>query len=222
MFHPIGPQPPNVYWRRRALLVGVVFAVLLLAVLTAVALRGKKDAAVLASGSRTPGPSASPTLASTATATATATASATVASSSPASSGVPVACLPSQLTIVATTNAPTYPVGAQPVVELRVTNKGPQPCVQGLGDRQIEFRVFNGAARVWGSHDCKVDPTPDLETLIVGTTVAKTVTWSGYSSQPACAGTRQVVGVGAYTLSVYLSGTEGTTSQFAINPAPTG
>ena len=124
-------------------------------------------------------------------------------------------CVVSQLKLAAATDKPTYKIGEQPVVALQVTNTGAAPCSEALGDAQIEFKIYNGAARVWGSHDCKIDPTPDVETLPVNSTVAKTVTWSGYSSEPTC-GVRQRVGAGTYTLSAYLSGTASTPAQFAI------
>ena len=43
------------------------------------------------------------------------------------------------------------------------------------------------------------------------------VTWSGLTSQPKCAGTRQRVGAGTYTLYAVLSGKTGTAKQFTIS-----
>ena len=87
---------------------------------------------------------------------------------------------------------------------------------QNLADSQVELRVYNGAARVWGSHDCLVQPGTSVKTLVAGTTVGVQVTWSGLSSEPGCAGTRQRVGAGTYTLYPYLAGAQGATSQFSI------
>jgi hypothetical protein len=102
------------------------------------------------------------------------------------------------------------------VLILQVTNNGATNCTQDLADSQVELRVYNGAARVWGSHDCHVEPGAAVKTLVADTTVGVQVTWSGLSSQPGCAGTRQRVGAGTYTVYALLAGTQGTPAQFTI------
>jgi hypothetical protein len=122
-----------------------------------------------------------------------------------------------QLKIEAAAQAATYKVGDEPVVMLQVTNVGAANCTTDLADPKIVLLIYNGAARVWGSHDCKIQPGTDVETLVVGVTVAKAIQWSGLSSQPACAGTRQRVGPGIYTLYAQLDGVQGTPAQFTIS-----
>jgi hypothetical protein len=119
--------------------------------------------------------------------------------------------------VVAVTSKPDYTVGEQPVLELQVTNTGAQPCVQDLADSQIELKVYNGESRVWGSHDCLIQPGTNLRTLEVDTAVRVAITWSGLSSQPECAGTRQRVGAGTYTLYALLSGKTGKAAQFTMS-----
>jgi cytoskeletal protein RodZ len=213
MLHPVGSLPPRVYWRRRVVVLAVLLAVVFLFGLTVRTLGSSSDGAEA-------GPSTSvvshTTVPPPTTSTAATPPSATSTTAAPPSSSAAVVpCAIAQLKIAAATDKPTYKIGDQPVVVMQVTNPGPLPCTQALGDAQIEFRIYNGAARVWGSHDCKIDPTPDVETLPVNATVAKTVTWSGYSSETTC-GVRQRVGAGTYTLSTYLAGTVGATAQFAI------
>jgi hypothetical protein len=128
----------------------------------------------------------------------------------------PAACAGTALRISAVAGAATYKVGAQPVLMLQVVNPGPKPCVQDLADSQVELVVYNGESRVWGSHDCEVQPGKGLRTLAVGQAVRVSVTWSGLSSQPNCAGSRQRVGAGTYTLYARLSGHVGTAAQFSI------
>jgi hypothetical protein len=110
-----------------------------------------------------------------------------------------------------------YSVGDQPLLELQVTNTGAKPCVQDLADKQIELRVYNGESRVWGSHDCKIQPGTSDKTLSVAMPVRVAITWSGLTSQPGCAGTRQRVGAGTYTLYAKLSGKTGKVTQFTIS-----
>jgi len=110
----------------------------------------------------------------------------------------------------------TYAVGDQPVVSILVKNTSSQPCVQDLADPQIVLRVYNGESRVWGSHDCKIEPGTDDRTLMGGATVRISIVWSGLSSQPGCAGNRQRAGAGTYTLYASLGGHEGKAAQFTI------
>lgn len=98
-----------------------------------------------------------------------------------------------------------------------MTNTGTKPCVQDLADREVELRVYNGESRVWGSHDCKIEPGTNDRTLAVQTPVRVAITWSGLTSQPNCAGTRQRVGAGTYTLYAVLSGQTGKATQFSIS-----
>ncbi len=215
MLHPVGSLPPRVYWRRRVVLLAVILLVVLLTVITVHSLR-TTDAPSAAGASTTTATHSAPAPSTSVAPSSSAVDKTTPASTPPPSSAAAIAaCAPAQLKIAAATDKPTYKVGDQPVVAMQVTNTGAAPCTAALGDVQIEFQIYNGAARVWGSHDCKIDPTPDMETLPINTTVAKTLVWSGYSSQVGC-GTRQRVGAGTYTLNAYLSGQQGTPAQFAI------
>jgi hypothetical protein len=103
------------------------------------------------------------------------------------------------------------------VLGLLVTDIGRSPCVQDFSDRQVLLRVYNGESRVWGSHDCSVQPGSQLRTLAVGRPVRVEVAWSGLSSQPGCGGARQRVGAGTYTLYASLSGHDGTAASFTLS-----
>lgn len=231
MFHPVGPQPQSVYWRRRLMLFGSLAVVLVLILLTAkIATSQGSDAPAADARSHTPPPThaAGPlrtsaghrrTAARTAHAAAHASASPSSTPSTSASSAAPPPppCDPGQLSVAAVSSKPSYHVGEQPVLELQVTNHGSQPCVQDLADRQVELKVYNGESRVWGSHDCQIQPGTNERTLMVGLPVRVAITWSGLSSQPHCAGTRQRVGVGTYTLYATLSGHTGKATTFTIS-----
>jgi hypothetical protein len=124
--------------------------------------------------------------------------------------------MPADLSVAAMVGQPTYKVGDQPLLELQVTNVGSAPCVQDLADKAVELRVYNGESRVWGSHDCQIQPGTDDKTLAVQRPVQVAVTWSGLTSEPKCAGTRQRVGAGTYTLYAVLAGKTGKAKQFTI------
>ncbi|MDT4960215.1 MAG: hypothetical protein QOD31_4014 [Pseudonocardiales bacterium] len=214
MLHPIGTRPPAVYWRRR---LALFIALLVLVVLTAWVLRpggDKKQAAADTSPHSTPHSTshAAPT-----SAHPTSKHASTSAKASSTRSPVAAPCQAGALKVAAVVDKPSYRVGEQPMVLLQVTNTGSAPCVQNLADSQVELRVYNGESRVWGSHDCTVQAGVSDRTLAVGQPVRVSVVWSGLSSQPKCAGTRQRVGAGTYTLYALLSGKEGTAIQFSVS-----
>ncbi|HET6876577.1 MAG TPA: hypothetical protein VFH38_03525 [Jatrophihabitans sp.] len=152
-------------------------------------------------------------------ASSSASSSAPDAASSGASTSAapPARCQAKDLDIRAVVARPSYQVGQRPEVELQVTNTGTQPCVQDLADKQVVLKIYNGESRVWGSHDCQIEPGTDDRVLAVGSPVRVSITWSGLTSQPNCAGTRQRVGAGTYTLYASLSGHTGKAAQFTIS-----
>ncbi|MDT4912491.1 MAG: hypothetical protein QOC66_1619 [Pseudonocardiales bacterium] len=220
MFHPVGSQPPSVYWRRRLMVLGSIALVIVLIALTVKTMRSGGDAAAGGGASTTPNTrietSTSPvTRSSASTTTGSGPSSSTTAGGS--SSTAPDPCAAKDLSIAAVVGKPSYQVGDQPLLELQVTNVGSRPCVQDLADKAVELRVYNGESRVWGSHDCQIQPGTDNKMLAVRRPVQVAVTWSGLTSQPKCAGTRQRVGAGTYTLYAVLSGKTGKAKQFTIS-----
>jgi hypothetical protein len=120
------------------------------------------------------------------------------------------------LSLAAASDHPSYSVGASPVLSIVVQNTSSDACVQDLADPQVVLRVYNGESRVWGSHDCKIEPGTDDRTLMPGSAVRVSIVWSGLSSQPNNCANRQQVGAGTYTLYASLSGREGKAAQFTI------
>lgn len=231
MIHPVGSQPPSVYWRRRLVLLASVVAVLALIALTARELlttdSGSPGAAGTTSASHSTSRSASHPSTRTSTprtnpARSTGPTSASpgkTGSSSPAkptSSAAPRPCSPASLGLAAASDKKKYSVGEQPVLAIVVTNKNVAACVQDLADPQIVLRVYNGESRVWGSHDCVVVPGTSEQTIMGKASVQVSVDWTGLSSRPGCKGARQRVGAGTYTLYASLSGHEGKAAQFTI------
>ena len=220
MFHPVGSQPPSVYWRRRLILFGSVALVLVLVALTVLTLTSKDDKKATAGGTSSTSPASNTHIETTSTTPSAKTSSThpLPSKSSPSSSSAPpVRCQQQDLDVSAVVAAPTYQVGDHPMLEMQVINTSSKPCVQDLADKQIELRVYNGESRVWGSHDCEIQPGTSDRTLAVGHAVRVSVAWSGLTSQKDCAGTRQRVGAGTYTLYALLSGHTGKATQFSIS-----
>jgi hypothetical protein len=216
MFHPVGPQPPSVYWRRRLTVFGSLLLLIVLLVLT-VRTATSDGTDPNAAGGTSPAITTPAASTSHVHATHAHTSPRTSTSATKSSTAAPKPCDPKDLAIAAVTTKSTYHVGDQPVLELQVTNTGSKPCVQDLADKQVVLRVYNGESRVWGSHDCQIEPGTNDRTLAVDTPVRVAITWSGLTSQPHCAGTRQRVGAGTYTLYAELSGKTGKATQFTIS-----
>jgi len=227
----VGPLPPAVYWRRRAL-VGVPLLAILIAFSTCLASGSdgkppaKEDSRRVAQAQTSePNPSASssadedctaerpcgpesggaqsPT-ASTAQApdpTASAPASPQV-SWSPAPTAV--ACADRDLILVALADKPAYPVGAEPRFKLAVTNGSSKPCLRDVGSSQQELKVSAGATRLWSSDDCSPNRGTDPRVLQPGEKRTYWLTWSGRTSQAGCPKTRTEVGPGSYQLTARL------------------
>jgi len=223
MFHPVGSLSPSVYWRRRLTLLAVL---VVLVIITVYVLRpgggngGSRAAAEINTPSRTPTPiqhTDAVARDSNAALQPRSSAPATHTPRSSSSSAAPKPCEVTALKVAAVVGKPAYSVGDDPVLMMQVTNPATVPCVQDLADSQVELRVYNGESRVWGSHDCQVQPGTSPVTLMAGQSVRVSITWSGLSSQPQCAGTRQRVGAGSYTLYALLAGHEGTAANFSIS-----
>lgn len=233
MFHPLGHQPPSVYWRRRLVVLGSLVLLVVLVVLTVDAVTSGKDGPARGSSlsthaARTPStPSTHAPATHTSAHTSAGSKSSTSKSSTPnsstsksgssSSSAAPLPCAAKDLAVSAVAGQTSYHVGDQPLLEMQVVNTGAQPCVEDLADRDVELRVYNGESRVWGSHDCQIQPGSDERTLGVNMPVRVQITWSGLTSQPKCAGTRQRVGAGTYTLYAVLAGKTGKATQFTIS-----
>ncbi|UQX88934.1 hypothetical protein M6D93_02790 [Jatrophihabitans telluris] len=215
MLHPVGDLSPSVYWRRRIVLVAAVVLVGLS--MYALLRHGGGNGTPAASGQTTSGSNSSHS-STLPTTTTPASSSSTVGQgpSQSTASAAPLACKPSQLTVSAKTDGASYKVGATPVLSIVVINQGPKPCVTGLADKEIELRVYSGSARVWGSHDCQVQPGTNAATLPVGRPTQRDISWSGLSSQPGCTSARQRVPAGTYVLHAYLSGGTGKTAVFTF------
>jgi hypothetical protein len=214
MFRPVGYQPPAVYWRRRLTLLAVL---VLLVVLTAWVLWPGGGDSTAAKAPPKPSSGAQQSIGSS---PARSTASKTAAKKAPTTRhhvARAAACTLAHLQLDALVGKTAYHVGDQPVVMLQVKNVGTKPCVQNLADSQVVLQIYNGESRVWGSHDCEIEPGTDLRTLAAGHEVRISITWSGLSSQPKCAGTRQRVGAGTYTVYALLAGHQGKAAQFAIS-----
>ncbi|MFI6870598.1 hypothetical protein [Nocardia sp. NPDC050406] len=222
MLEPNGPLPPEIYWRRRLLAIGAIAVALALVLWLAFALlRGggddKADAAAATSTAETnkaAGSSSGAPESKSGSPSASANAS---ASARPAAQGKQ--CPDQSLAVKVTVGQPTYKTGEQPVFGIVITNISSTACERDMGSglQQISVSSLDGQRRMWASTDCYPDGTPDVRTLNPGQQAAFTVTWSGSSSQPNCAGERVPVPPGPYTVVAQLGSVRSSPEPFNIS-----
>ncbi|HEY1531445.1 MAG TPA: hypothetical protein VGF80_11555 [Galbitalea sp.] len=179
--NPVGPQPRNVYWRRRLLVLVGIVAVIVVIILIVVRPGGGKPAAV-------------PTNTTSHTAVANV-----------------VACNPANVKVVGITDAVTYAAGVDPMISLSITNTGTAACSFSDGSDKQVYVITSGTEKIWSSKDCQSKPEAATTTLQPGVAVKSTpFAWSRTRSNPAaCSATNppQVIAGGAsYHLTVTVNG----------------
>ncbi|MBF6134233.1 DUF4232 domain-containing protein [Nocardia otitidiscaviarum] len=218
MLEPNGPLPPEIYWRRRLLAIGALVVALALVLWLAFALlRGDGDDSSAAADTTTAatnkaaGSSSDTSESDSAQSQANATAEA-----GPAAQGKQ--CPDQSLAVKVSVGAPTYKAGEQPVFGIVITNISSEACERDMGSglQEVAVTSLDGQRRMWASTDCYPEGTPDVRTLQPGQQAAFTVTWSGSTSQPNCAGERVPVPPGPYSVVAQLGSVTSSPEPFNI------
>ncbi|MBF4477564.1 MULTISPECIES: lipase chaperone [Rhodococcus] len=247
MLEPTGPLPPEIYWRRRVLAIGVSVVVLALVIWLVVALTGGDDP------DQNPEPAAAEVTTSATTTAADASADAASASTTRSgdasgssgsrgaggsasedaddddssttatTSAAPVPpgqCSDQSLAVRVTSDEPNYRVGSEPDFTIVITNIGTSPCERDLGAglQQVLVYSLDGNERLWANTDCFPESTADIRSLDPGDQAAYSVKWSATTSEPGCQAPREPVGPGAYTVVGQLGGLRSVPEPFNITP----
>jgi hypothetical protein len=186
---PVGPEPAQTYWLRRAVLAA---AVLLVVVLLVQLLGGGGDDDRLA---QSPADATASPLEPLPT---PGTSSSADPSASPDPSASAVPCEDTALRVEPSSAQESYAVGEQPRLELSITNTGTAPCSRDLGQAAVELLVVSGDDRIWSSDDCAPGGEVDVTVLQPGEAETSTVSWPGTRSQPGCQGDDEPADAGTY------------------------
>ncbi|NAS23725.1 hypothetical protein GT755_18750 [Herbidospora sp. NEAU-GS84] len=193
-------EGPDVYWRRRVLVltgVLVVGAVIAWAFTngpdtplagTAPA-KGASDALIVS----LPSPSA-PSPSSSGTPTPSATPSPTRAPAKRDSD----TCDPKDLVVNLTAGREVYTGADRPGFMLTVVNTAKNPCKVDVGPRALEMRITSGPARIWSTADCVSGSGVDRQILKRGIPYVRSIEWDRNRSGDSCTARSSVAGKGTY------------------------
>lgn len=174
--NPVGPQPPQVYWRRRAMLAAGVLVVLIVIILIVV--RPGPGGGASGDPSPTPSDTVASDPAATPSADPAATAPAADATADPdaptpsAATGDAKACSPSAITLKPVTDKSSYTATELPQISMSITNTGKTDCVINLGSNQQKLVITSGQDQYWSSKDCQQNGTEQDVTLTAGQTLS--------------------------------------------------
>jgi hypothetical protein len=211
--------PRSVYWRRRALALGLgvgIFALLVWTV-NGVADRGNQASPAShitrvhgrATGHHQTagGPAGSPAD-SSATPPASPTPTPTTAASAPAGApaGLPAACKPRQVVLSLVPDQGSYGSQEHPRFDVYVVSVGRRDCSFNVGPRSLSVVIKSGGiTRIWSSADCVQGPGSDVVELTTGVPSVLHFSWDRKASSPGCQPSHAAVRPGTYTATVTAS-----------------
>lgn len=143
---PVGPQPPQVYWRRRLMVLLGLVAVIVVIVLIVVRPGSGNEA--------TPAPDVSTS--------PSAPADAAEEEADTAEDGM---CRTQNVIIEAVTDAEAYPGGSNPQIGMRLTNVGSTPCILDVTPSKQVYEIGSANEPYWLSSDCQQEADELMVTL---------------------------------------------------------
>jgi hypothetical protein len=213
---PHGPLPSQIYWRRRALAIGIAVVVVgIVAAIVAVIVTSNSGAETKSTDSSataappTPLPGENPEVKTPVVPPAQhappPTATPTAAVTPPPLLKEGDDCPDSTLAVKGITSQPEYVVGDQPKFTMVVTNIGLVACKRDVGAAVLAAYVYSlDNNRLWSNLDCAPSNETLVKTFNPGEQVTTEVTWTGMGSAPQCPMPRQPIGPGTYNLMVQL------------------
>ncbi|MFJ3379607.1 hypothetical protein ACIPJ2_04310 [Curtobacterium sp. NPDC090217] len=221
--HPVGPQKPGVYWRRRATVAGVILLIVVVIVLIVVGRGNGASSAAAPSASPSSSPAASSSSSSSSSSSASASSpSASASASAPASAADGSTCSKDQITLKPVLDKSAYGPTEDPKIAMSIENTGSNSCHMDLGSSQQVLTISSGEEQYWSSKDCQTGGTNQDVTIKAGQTLTTpAIAWDRTrSSTSTCDASRpSVTGGGAsYHLQVAVGNiTAKDSAQFILN-----
>lgn len=223
--HPVGPEKPVVYWRRRALVLGALLVVVLVVVLIVVG-RGSGATSAAPSASASAGSGAGASSAGSAGSGSSRSAAPKPAASASAAATKPAAadgstCTKDQIVLTPVLDKSAYGPTEDPKIAMSIKNSGTNSCHLDLGSAQQVLTISSGQEQYWSSKDCQTGGTNQDVTIKSGQTLTTpAIAWDRTrSSTSTCDSSRPAVTAGgaSYHLQVAVGNLESKTSvQFIL------
>jgi len=221
--NPVGPQPPSVYWRRRAVLaLGLIAVVVIIVLIVVRPGSGSAEPGAAATTSAPPADAAPSEPAATETAPA-ADATADPADTSTEGASDAATCSTRDIELKPVTDKTSYAATELPQISMTITNSGRSDCSIDLGSAQQTLVVTSGEEQYWSSKDCQVNGTNQVVTLTAGQTLSTPpIAWDRTrSSADTCESTSRepvTAGGATYRLAVSVGDiTSADTAQMILN-----
>jgi hypothetical protein len=208
----VGPLPPAVYWRRRALVLGGMLAIVLLITYTCSGESGandrKRNAKKAGSASASPAltPTPSPSILTPITGDS---ASATPGNANPypppanpgtgAGSASATPCADSEITVVPAPEASSVRQGVPTRFFIKIKNISARTCVRDVGSHVQELYIRQDTTKQWSSDSCEKRTGNDIVTFPPNHEVSYWLTWDGKATAQGCAN-RPWLAKGTYQL----------------------
>ena len=195
--HPVGPQPPEVYWRRRFIAVMSVLVVLGIVVKLFSHFTADPVAAATPLPSQSVAVSASPTTSPAATESATpsespsidpsadpaAAAAATPMSTTPSFEGE---CPDSVMSVTVAIDRTETKVGDGLHMTMTVKNTSDKKCLRDVGSGANEITIISGPALIYSTDHCNPSTEKDIQEFDPGEKFSVNVVWTGKLSAKGC------------------------------------
>jgi hypothetical protein len=205
----VGPLAPAVYWRRRAIVAGV----LLLGVVVIAYSCSGGDPSRANAGRRTDLP-ASVSISPASSPTATTPLRPTIGSPLPSASsstqpgtGGPVAggpagagpCTDAEMSVVAAPETAKVRQGVALKITLKIKSLATRPCTRDVGANAQELYIVQGATKMWSSDACDALTGTEIRTFSPGEEMQPYVVWTGRATSQGCAN-RPWAPIGTYQI----------------------
>ncbi|WP_062070336.1 hypothetical protein [Demequina sediminicola] len=202
--HPVGEQPPQVYWFRRVLVLVVAIAVIVgLWWLLSTIFGG--DSAESGGEGSTPAESSSPG--------ASNSAEAATVSDDPSR-----ACTANDVTITTTASPASPTIGTMPAFDLSIQHVGTSPCTLSTDTEGTELAVSSGNDQYYSTSWCPEDPGFESKTWVLQAddVQALQVVWPGIWQNSDCTGPVNEIRPGTYQAAVSVAGIPSEVATFTM------
>jgi hypothetical protein len=211
--------PARVYWFRRALVLGIAFA-LVLGISRLLGGGSDSSAEPSASPAAAESPTVSPTALSTADATARAAAGQPAQGKKRTRAPLPMPsgpCQDSDVKVVPAMAGNAY-AGGTVRLTLRLTTFASPACDWAVSPDTVAVKVTSGSDRVWSSQDCPAAVPKQPVVLRKRQPTFVDVLWSGRRSDPDCSRATGWAEPGYYHVAAAALGSEPEDQQFRLLP----